>query len=101
MDKAAAKEGKDTYLERGFDTHADSQRLPKGAGQILDFKQGVASIASASEIGEYYQYVIDQKISLPRQKSALLPILNQDIEGAKVSIYNPSTHAKFPLLGLR
>ena len=69
--------------------------------KLLDLKQGVASIASASEVGEYYQYVIDQKISLPRQKSAMLPILNQNIEGEKVSIYNPATHAKFPLLGLR
>ena len=52
-------------------------------------------------MGEYYQYVIKHKISLPRQKSALLPILNEDIEGAKVSIYNPAVQAEYPLLGLR
>jgi hypothetical protein len=67
----------------------------------LNFKEGIASVASAEELGDYYQYVIDQKITLPRQKSALLPILDQTIAGAKVSIYNEATHAKFPLLGLK
>ncbi len=79
-------------------TNGARTRRPAAA---LDLKQGVASIASASAVGEYYQYVIDHKISLPRQKSALLPILSQNLEGEKVSIYNPATHAKFPLLGLR
>src|SRR5207248_1779300 len=36
----------------------------------------------------------------PRQKSALLPILGKDVAGERLSIYNESTHAKFPLLGL-
>ena len=31
----------------------------------------------------YYQYVIDQKITLPRQKSAMLPILDQTIAGSQ------------------
>src|SRR5579862_6460806 len=41
------------------------------------------------------------RASLPPQKSALLPIVNQDVEGSKVSIYNQNVHAKFPLLGLK
>jgi hypothetical protein len=40
-------------------------------------------------------------VSLPRQKSALLPIVNKEVEGQRVSIYNQATHPKFPLLGLR
>src|SRR5260370_17275958 len=31
----------------------------------------------------------------------MLPIVGKDVEGARVSIYNQSTHAKFPLLGLK
>ncbi|MCS7046753.1 MAG: hypothetical protein NZO58_10385, partial [Gemmataceae bacterium] len=41
----------------------------------LNFKEGIASVASAEEVGDYYQYIIDQKITLSRQKSAMLPIL--------------------------
>ena len=67
----------------------------------LNFKEGVASVASAEEVSDYHQYVVDQKITLPRQKSAMLPILNKGITGAKVSIYNHAVQAKFPLLGIR
>ncbi len=45
--------------------------------------------------------MIDKPVSLPRQKSALLPIVNKDVEGTRVSIYNEHTQAKFPLLGLK
>src|SRR5207249_2639440 len=67
----------------------------------LDYKEGIQSIASSSEVGDYYQYIIDQKISVARQKSAMLPILNQTIEGSKVSIFNEAVHDKYPLLGIR
>src|SRR5262249_2186472 len=40
-------------------------------------------------------------VTLARQKSALLPIVNQEIKGSKISIYNESVHAKYPLRGLR
>jgi hypothetical protein len=67
----------------------------------IDVKQGVASVASAEEVGDYFRYVIDHKVTLPRQKSALLPIVTHDIEATRVSIFNEGVHAKFPLLGLK
>jgi hypothetical protein len=67
----------------------------------LNFKEGIASLASSDEVGDYFQYALDQKITLPRQKSAMLPIFDQTIEGTKVSIFNQAVHAKHPLLGLR
>src|SRR5206468_6118740 len=69
-------------------------------GERLDLGGSVASAASASKLGDYFQYAIDHPVTLPRQKSALLPILGKDVEGERVSIYNEQTHAKFPLLGL-
>jgi len=62
---------------------------------------GVASAATARDLGDYFEYNMDNPVNLPRQKSALLPIVNKDIEGTKVSIYNESTHNKFPLFGLK
>ncbi|MCI0464842.1 MAG: DUF4139 domain-containing protein [Gemmataceae bacterium] len=67
----------------------------------FDFREGVASAAIATELGEYFQYQIEQPVSLPRQKSALLPIVQQPVEATRVSIYNEGVHGKFPLLGLR
>src|SRR3954453_20206042 len=51
-------------------------------------------------LGDHFQYAIDHAVNLPRQKSALLPIVGKDVQGERVSIYNERTHAKFPLLGL-
>ena len=67
----------------------------------LDLHQGVSSIASATKLGDFFQYAIEHPVTLPRQKSALLPIINKDVEGTRVSIYNEGVQAKFPLLGLR
>jgi hypothetical protein len=67
----------------------------------LEFDQGVASVALTTELGEYFEYAIERPVSLPRQKSALLPIVNRPVEGTRLSIYNEGVHAKFPLLGLR
>jgi hypothetical protein len=71
----------------------------KDAAQSI--ARSVASAASASQLGDYFQYKIDHTVSLPRQKSALLPIVSQDITGKRVSIYNEGVHAKFPMLGLK
>ena len=69
---------------------------------MLDPAGGISSVASAEEIGDYFQYVIDEKVTLPRQKSAMLPIVNKEgIEVKRFSIYNERVHAKFPLLGLK
>lgn len=71
------------------------------AGKGVDMQQGVASAAVATELGEHFQYLIEHPVSLPRQKSALLPIVNGPVEASKVSIYNETVHGKFPLHGLR
>jgi hypothetical protein len=57
--------------------------------------------ATGASLGDFFQYAIDQPVSLSRQKSALLPILGKDVEATRVSIYNPAVQAKHPLLGLR
>jgi hypothetical protein len=75
--------------------------VTKALEQQMQLGQGVSSVASASKLGDFFQYVIDKPVSLPRQKSALLPIVNKDVEGTRLSIYNEHTQAKFPLLGLR
>ena len=67
----------------------------------MDLRRGVGSAATAAKLGDFFQYTIDRPVTLPRQKSAMLPIVAKDIEATRVSIYNESTQAKFPLLGVR
>ncbi|HEY7313437.1 MAG TPA: DUF4139 domain-containing protein, partial [Gemmataceae bacterium] len=75
--------------------------LRKDLNTPMNLSSGVSSVASAAKLGDFFQYAIDKPVTLARQKSALLPILNKDVEGTRVSIYNERTQAKFPLLGLK
>jgi hypothetical protein len=77
---------------------ADGAKQDKAMEQL---SQGVASAASAGKLGDFFQYTVDKPVTLPRQKSALLPIVNKEVEGTRVSIYNERTQPKYPLLGLR
>jgi hypothetical protein len=85
----------------------DAMKVPtatlalRGKEGELRLHEGVTAAASAAKLGDFFQYAIDRPVSLPRQKSALLPIVNKDVEGTRVSIYNERTQAKFPLLGLK
>ncbi|QJW92795.1 DUF4139 domain-containing protein [Frigoriglobus tundricola] len=98
--------------EDGIRAATDSLRSAAKRGQA--FKQdaakelaqrietsSVGNAATAASLGDFFQYVIDHPVSLSRQKSALLPIVGKDIEGARVSIYNERVQGRHPLLGLR
>ncbi len=76
-------------------------RLGGELANRMDIGRSAPSAATASALGDYFQYVIDQPVNLGRQKSALLPIINKDVDAARVSIYNPNVQAKHPLLGLK
>ena len=67
----------------------------------FDLRQGVVSAAQALESGNFFRYLIRHPVTVPRQESAMLPIVNQSIEGRRVSIYNQNVHAKHPLHGLK
>ena len=64
-------------------------------------QQSVSSAATAAKLGDFFQYAIDHPVTLPRQKSALLPIVDKDVEGTRVASTTSGTQAKFPLLGLK
>jgi len=67
---------------------------------VLDLADhGVQSVAEAQSAGELFKYVINTPVSIARQRSAMLPIVNQEVSAQKVSIFNPATHPKHPLNG--
>ncbi len=79
-----------------------AEQLGLSLGDRMDLGgSGVSTMATATKLGDFFQYALDKPVTLPRQKSALLPIVNKDVEGTRVSIYNERTQAKFPLLGLK
>jgi hypothetical protein len=66
----------------------------------IDLTKLGGEAAATAELGDFFQYEIKEPVSLARQKSALLPIFNQAVEGKRVSIYNEHVQAKYPMLGL-
>ncbi|HEY1067289.1 MAG TPA: hypothetical protein VGE52_14305 [Pirellulales bacterium] len=64
-------------------------------------QESIASVAQAGDVGELFRYVIETPVSIARRQSAMLPIVNDSVEGEKLSIFNEGVHAKHPLNGLR
>jgi hypothetical protein len=69
--------------------------------QEINLQRGVTTTASAAELGSFFQYAIDCPVTVPRQKSAMIPIVNKALAGTKVSLYNQNTHTRYPLLALQ
>jgi hypothetical protein len=66
----------------------------------LDKTAGALAAADGT-LGDMFEYKIEGPITLAKQKSALLPLVNEPVEGSRVSIYNAATLVKHPLLGLK
>ncbi len=63
-------------------------------------RQTVHAAAQGGDVGELFRYDIQGPVTLARLRSAMLPIINEAVEGKKVSIYNPKVNAKHPLNGI-
>jgi hypothetical protein len=97
-ERRAGFAGKDAL---GRDGDTAKRVLEERLYERMDLTRGIAEAATASNLGDYFEYAIDHPVSLARQKSAMLPLVNREVEASRVSIYNERVHAKFPLLGLR
>jgi hypothetical protein len=63
-------------------------------------QSGVEEDTTASEVGDLFQYHIDQPVTVPRDRSALIPILQTRMEGERVSIFNDQSPAHRPMSGM-
>ena len=66
----------------------------------MDASVSVSSVASAAKIGELFQYTVGS-VSLPRQRSAMIPIITDPVDVERLSIYNQSVLPRNPLNGAR
>ena len=58
------------------------------------------SQASGQEVGEVFQFALDNPVTIERQRSAMIPILNSAVGGRRVSIFNASDSSKNPMRGV-
>lgn len=75
------------------------------AGRVMmdmeSMGESVEAMATGQEVGALFEYSIDQPVTILRQQSAMLPVINQRVEAESLSVYNPNTNARFPLYGAK
>ena len=92
LDRMARVSG-DTYM---------AYKASDPAARSLDYlRESVKAQAAGQKAGELFQYNISTPVTLPRRQSALIPVVAQDIEADKVSLYNADSDARYPLNALR
>ncbi len=64
-------------------------------------ERGVTAAAAGEEVGAMFHYAITQPVSIDRQQSAMIPIVNTEVEIDRLSIYSREVNPKFPMHGLR
>lgn len=80
--------------------------LPQGAPlaslseAITGEGSGVAAAAEGSEVGDLFEYQIAQPVTVKRDRSALIPILQTRMEGARISIFNEAVRRERPMSGM-
>lgn len=93
----------DQLQQRRLGRDKSREEAKKKGSAIADFDptDSVNAAALAETIGDQARYTIDNKLNLARQRSALLPLVNQEVTGQRVSIFNEKVNSKFPLRGLK
>jgi hypothetical protein len=112
-DEKAEKEKRENFAKEGS-RRLESKKLMRpsapapaaGAAfadeaRSMSVQEGAESVAAGRETGALFEYRLASPISLARQRSAMFPILGQEIQGRKVSIYNQAANIKHPLHGYR
>lgn len=67
---------------------------------ITSSDSGVETAATGGEVGDLFEYKIDQPVTVPHDRSALIPILQTRMDGERVSIYNEATRRDRPMGGM-
>jgi hypothetical protein len=78
---------------------ADNNDAPV-SNALASGNAGIETAATGSELGDLFEYRIDQPVTVMRDRSALIPIIQTNMEGERVSIYNLATRADRAMGGL-
>jgi len=76
------------------------QVVVTGDDKDLEAAMSVQPLGTSGRMGELFQYSVGN-VTLARQKSAMLPIVNDSVQVERLSIYNENVLASHPLNGVR
>jgi hypothetical protein len=69
-------------------------------GEAITSSTSVEAAAAGNEVGDLFEYQIGQPVTVKRDRSALIPILQTRMEGARVSIFNEAARRDRPMSGM-
>jgi uncharacterized protein YoxC len=61
---------------------------------------GVQTAAKGEKLGDLFEYTVIQPVSVARNRSALIPIVQTKMDGERISVYNESVRQDRPMSGL-
>lgn len=67
---------------------------------LVNQEGGIQTAATGSELGDLFEYKISNPVTVTRNRSALIPIVQTKMDGERVSIYNESARADRPMGGM-
>ena len=76
---------------------------PPPAPSVANLEEARAmgeAAASGQELGDLFEYKLKDKVTLKKNQSALVPIVQTEIDAEKVSLWNGTTGSGRPLRGL-
>jgi hypothetical protein len=63
-------------------------------------QNAAAAMAQGARVGTLFQYAINQPVTIARQRSAMIPIINEKVSGEKVDVYSPNLYQNHPMTGI-
>jgi hypothetical protein len=76
------------------------QLSPSIGAAMTSGNSGVEAAAEGSEIGDLFEYRIEHPVTVRRDRSALIPILQTRMEGSRVSVFRESEGRARPMSGV-
>ncbi|HEX8189736.1 MAG TPA: carboxypeptidase regulatory-like domain-containing protein [Pyrinomonadaceae bacterium] len=73
---------------------------PSLSARMTGGQSGVVTAAEGGEVGDLFEYKIEQPVTVRRDRSALIPILQTRMEGSRVSVFNQSEGRSRPMSGM-
>lgn len=63
-------------------------------------KAGISAAATGNEIADMFEYRIEQPVTVLRNRSALIPIIQTKMDGERVAVYNEAVRTDRPMSGV-
>jgi hypothetical protein len=71
--------------------------MPQPMAKADALRRSVDVQTRTVEVGDLFQYEIKNAVTVKRNQSALVPILQKPFEGTRVAVYNPAVREKNPM----